>query len=65
MKKLMMAAVCVALFAAPTAFAQEKPAKADASTTAMKEGKMKGKHGKHQVVTKKTEVKKTQKKSNQ
>ncbi|RRB00735.1 hypothetical protein [Larkinella rosea] len=66
MKKLIIAAVCAAILAAPAAFSQDKPAKSTATTnTAMKGEKMKGKHGKHHVMAKKTEVKKTEKKSSQ
>ncbi|GAB3934923.1 hypothetical protein [Larkinella terrae] len=62
MKKLIIAAVCAAILAAPAAFSQDKPAKSTA--TAVKGEKMKGKHGKHHVMAKKTEVvKKTEKKS--
>ena len=65
MKKLIIAAVCATFLAAPVAFSQDKPAKSASSTTTVKGEKMKGKHGKHHMMAKKTEVKKTEKKSNQ
>ncbi|WP_460636001.1 hypothetical protein [Larkinella harenae] len=62
MKTFMLAAVCLAIMAAPAALAQDKPAKSTATPTAVKGEKMNGKQVKHHAVVKKTETKKVEKK---